>query len=114
MAADRRVAHGPMRAIVAPGVDLRSVVGPDGDPDRLLTHPRCRIVKFQPKVAVGAVESAIGPLYVKRYNRYAWRVVLGSLRRASPAFTAFANARALAARGFAVPEVVAAVEKRLA
>jgi hypothetical protein len=101
-----------MRAIVAPGIDLRIAVGPDGDPDRLLTHPRCRIVKFQPKVAVGAVESAIGPLYVKRYNRHAWRVVLGSLRRPSPAFTAFANARELVARGFAVPEVVAAVEFR--
>ncbi len=101
-----------MRAIVAPGIDLRVAMGPDGDPDRLLTHPRCRIVKFQSKVAVGAIDSAIGPLYVKRYNRHAWRVVLGTLRRPSPAFTAFANARELAARGFAVPEVVAAVEFR--
>ncbi|HEV7734420.1 MAG TPA: lipopolysaccharide kinase InaA family protein [Candidatus Binatia bacterium] len=112
MAADRRRAHRALRALVAPGVDLTRAVGPDGDPDRLLTHPRCRVVKFQRKVAVGEIESAIGSVYVKRYNRYAWRVVVGSLWRASPAFTAFANARGLEARGFVVPDAVAAVEYR--
>src|SRR4029077_6563700 len=53
-----------------------------------------------------------GTLYVKRYTVHAWRVLLGSIALPSPARRAFDAARALAARGFGVPQVVAAVEER--
>jgi hypothetical protein len=106
--------HRALRAWVAPGERLTAAVGPDGDPDRLLTHPHCRVVKFQRKVAVGDIDTAVGTLFVKRYNVHAWRVLVGSLGRPSPARRAFTAAAALAARGFAVPPVVAAVEYRRA
>lgn len=106
------IVHGALRAWVAPGERLTEAVGPDGDPDRLLTHPSCRVVKFQRKVAVGDIDTPVGTLYVKRYNVHAWRVLFGSLGRPSPAHRAFVAAAALAARGFAVPPVVAAVEYR--
>ena len=101
-------------ALLAPGVRLETVIAPDGDPDRLLTRPDCRIVKLQPKVIVGRVETPAGGLYVKRYGVFAWRLALASLWRPSPAFAAWAGARALADRGFAIPEVVAAIEFRRA
>jgi tRNA A-37 threonylcarbamoyl transferase component Bud32 len=99
---------------VAPGVDLAAAIPPDGDPDRALTHPACRVVKLQPKVIVGRMATAAGVLWVKRYNVFAWRTALASLWGRSPAFAALAGARLLAARGFATPEVVAAVEFRSA
>jgi hypothetical protein len=102
------------RAWLAPGVTLETVVPPDGDPDRLLTRIDCRIVKLQPKVAVGRIATSAGVLYVKRYNVFAWRVALASLWRRSPAERAWAGAGVLAAGGFSVPEVVAAVEFRRA
>jgi lipopolysaccharide kinase (Kdo/WaaP) family protein/glycosyl transferase family 2 len=105
---------GARRVCVAPGVDLHALVGPDVDPDRLLTSARCRLVKFQRKVVVGRIETAGGPIYVKRYNVHAPRVALASLGRDSPAFDALANAQALRARGFTVPEPVAAIEHRTA
>lgn len=104
--------HRALRAWVAPGERLTAAVGPDGDPDRLLTHPHCRVVKFQRKVAVGDIDTPVGTLFVKRYNVHAWRVLFGSFGRPSPARRAFAAAAALAERGFAVPRVVAAVEYR--
>src|SRR5205814_4421868 len=51
-------------------------------------------------------------LCVKRYNVFAWRVALASLWRDSPAVGAWRAARALGERGFATPEVVAAIEVR--
>ena len=64
---------------------------------------------------VGRVTTAVGPVYVKRYNVHAWRVALGSLGRA---VAGAARVRRRAARwralGFGVPEVVAAVEERRA
>jgi Glycosyl transferase family 2/Lipopolysaccharide kinase (Kdo/WaaP) family len=108
---ERPLVRGPMRAWVAPGVDPYELIRPDGDPDRLLTRPECRIVKLQPKVIVGRIETADGPLWVKRYNVFAWRLRLASLWRASPARGAWRGARAVAARGFAAPEPVAAIER---
>ena len=110
----REVVIGRLRAWLAPGVDPRVAIAPDGDPDRLLTRPDCRLVKLQKKVLVGYVTTAAGPLYVKRYTVHAWRVALGSIGRPSPARRAFAAARRLAALGFGVPVVVAAVEDRCA
>src|SRR5437867_3573289 len=112
--APRYLRRGPLRAWLAPGVDLEHTIAADGDPDHLLTRPDCRIVKLQRKVVVGRVETAAGALWVKRYAVYAWRVVLASLWRTSPAFGAWAGARALAAHGFATPEPIAAIEFRRA
>ncbi|MGH7893195.1 MAG: lipopolysaccharide kinase InaA family protein, partial [Candidatus Binatia bacterium] len=108
----RRVRAGRLAGLVADGNDLIAIVGPDADPDRLLTSARCRLLKFQRKVIVGRIETAIGPLYVKRYNTYALRVALASFRRPSPAVQAFHNALALAALGVATARPVAAVEFR--
>jgi hypothetical protein len=110
----RYLRRGPLRAWVAPGVDLARAIAADGDPDHLLTRVDCRIVKLQRKVVVGRVETAAGALWVKRYAVFAWRVALASLGRPSPAFAAWAGARALAAHGFATPEPVAAIEFRRA
>lgn len=108
------IVQGALRAWVTPGERLTDAVGPDGDPDRLLTHPLCRVIKFQRKVAVGDIDTPVGTLFVKRYNVHAWRVLVASLGRPSPARRAFVAARGLAERGFAVPRVVAAVEYRRA
>jgi tRNA A-37 threonylcarbamoyl transferase component Bud32 len=108
----RVVRIGALRAWLAPGVDPHLAIAPDGDPDRLLTRPDCRIVKLQRKVMVGRVTTAVGPLYVKRYTVHAWRVALAGLGRRSPARRAFDAARRLHALGFGVPRVVAAVEDR--
>lgn len=109
---DRWLVRGTMRAWVAPGVDLDEDVAPGGDADWLLTHPRCRLLKLQPKVTVGRVVTRAGPLWVKRYTPHAPRVVLGSFARTSPAMRAFRTARRLERLGFGVPVVVAAVEFR--
>src|SRR5439155_1178152 len=110
----RYLRSGRLRAWVAPGVDLEHAIAADGDPDHLLTRPDCRIVKLQRKVVVGRVEPAAGALWVKRYAVFAWRVALASLWRTSPAFGAWAGARALAAHGFVTPEPIAAIEFRRA
>lgn len=110
----REVVIDSLRAWLAPGVDPVTAIAPDGDPDRLLTRPECALIKLQRKVMVGRVTTAAGRLYVKRYPVYAWRVALMSLGRPSPARRAFQAAGQLAALGFGVPEVVAAVEERRA
>jgi hypothetical protein len=112
--APRVVRHGAMRAILAAELDVVGVIGPDGDPDRLLTSPNCELRKFQRKVVVGRIETARGRLYVKRYNVHALRVLAGSLFARSPARAAFENALRLAAQGIAVPNPLAAVEYRRA
>jgi hypothetical protein len=109
MAAEERIERGGLRAWVAPGVELAHALPPNGDPDRVLTHPLCRIVKFQKKVIVGLVDTPVGRLYVKRYNVHAWRAALA---RRSPAEAAWRAAEALARLGFATPVPVAAVEFR--
>ena len=108
----KRVRHGGMRALIAADVDLVALTGPDGDPDRLVTSSRCTLRKFQAKVVVGRIETVRGWMWVKRYNVWSLRVALASLGRRSPAEAAFMNTRALAARGFAVPRPLAAVEYR--
>src|SRR5207247_250471 len=110
----RYLRRGSLQAWVAPGVDLERAIAADGDPDHLLMRPDCRIVKLQRKVVVGRVETSAGALWVKRYAVFAWRVALASLGRTSPAFGAWAGARALAAHGFATPEPIAAIEFRRA
>ncbi|HLK10446.1 MAG TPA: lipopolysaccharide kinase InaA family protein [Candidatus Binatia bacterium] len=114
MAEGEPVRWGGWRAWVATGIRLTEAIAPCGDPDVLLTRPDCRLVKFQRKVTVGRVTTAAGPLYVKRYSVFAWRVALASIGRLSPAARAWQAAAALAARGFATPEVVAALECRRA
>jgi len=109
---DRLVVRRSMRAWVAAGVDLARACPPDGDPDRLLTHPDCRIRKFQKKVVVGEIRVGDETFFVKRYNVWSWRVQLASAFTPSPAFRAFETARRLGAHGFGVPDVVAAVEFR--
>ncbi|MFN8543327.1 MAG: lipopolysaccharide kinase InaA family protein [Candidatus Binatia bacterium] len=111
---DLPVRRGAMRGWFAPGIDWETLFGPDGDPDRLLGRPDCRIVKFQRKVRVGRIATRAGVLYLKRYNVFAWRVAVGHLGRPSPAERAWMAARALAGGGFAVPDLVAAVEFRRA
>jgi hypothetical protein len=112
MAADRAAERG-LRARAAPGVRLVEIFPPDGDPDRALLHPNCRVLKLQRKVVVGRVETPAGVLFVKRYNVFAWRVALAGWMR-SPAFRAWSAAEVLAAGGFGTPEVVAAIEYRCA
>jgi hypothetical protein len=111
MAADeaRVVERKGLRAWLAPGIVLAQALPPSGDPDRLLMHPRCRIVKFQEKVIVGLVDSPAGRLYVKRYNVHAWRAAFASR---SPAAAAWEAAAALRRLGFATPAPVAALEFR--
>jgi hypothetical protein len=108
------VGHGTLRAWVTSGPALEAIFPPDGDPDRLLTRSDCRIVKLQRKVIVGRAMTRAGPLYVKRYNPFAWRLVLASLWQPSPAVRAWRGAQALAARGFGTPQPVAAIERRRA
>lgn len=110
----RVVRHGAMRAVLARDLDILAVIGPDGDPDRLLTSPRCELRKFQDKVVVGRIETARGCVYVKRYNIYALRILVGSPFMRSPAMIAFENARRLATLGIAVPRALAAIEYRRA
>ena len=110
--AGRLVRRGSVRAWIAPGVALGEVIAPDGDADVLLTRPDCRIVKLQRKVVVGRIAGAAGVLWVKRYTVFAARVALASVARTSPAFGAWEGAAALRTRGFAVPDVVAAIEFR--
>jgi len=110
--AGRLVRRGPVRAWIAPGIALGEVIAPDADADVLLTRPDCRIVKLQRKVMVGRIATTAGVLWVKRYTVFAARVALASVGRTSPAFGAWAGAAALGARGFATPEVVAAIEFR--
>jgi len=105
------IRRGTLRAWVAPGVALARALPPTGDPDRLLTHPRCRIVKFQRKVIVGRIATPAGSLYVKRYNVHA---PYAALAPRSPARAAWEAAAALARLGFATPVPVAAVEFRRA
>jgi hypothetical protein len=96
----------------AEGVDLGALTGADGDFDRLLTRADCTLVKFQRKVIVGRIDTAIGLLYVKRYNVHGLRYALAGLAAPSPAARGWAGAAALASRGFATPEMIAAVEFR--
>jgi hypothetical protein len=110
----RSLHRGAMRALVAPDVDLARLVGPDGDPDRLVTNPRCALRKFQAKVVVGRIDTVRGCIYVKRYNVWALRVALGSLVQRSPAVAAFRNALALAALDIGVPRPLAAIDYRTA
>jgi len=105
--------RGALRAWLAPGIDV-DALATDGDADHLLMRPDCRIVKLQRKVVVGRIVTNAGVLWVKRYNVFAWRLAVASLWRPSPARAAWAGAQALAARGFACPELVAAIEFRRA
>jgi tRNA A-37 threonylcarbamoyl transferase component Bud32 len=65
-------------------------------------------------VVVGRVVTSAGPVYVKRYNVFAWRLALTALWRGSPARAAWEAAEALSERGFGVPERIAAIERRRA
>lgn len=93
---------------------LRAAFPPDGDPDRALLRPDCRLVKLQDKVIVGRMETPAGAVFVKRYNVFAWRVALGSLGTDAPAVRASRNAAALRALGFETPAVLGALEERRA
>lgn len=107
--------HGAARLRVEGDAALmRAAFPPDGDPDRALLSPACELLKLQRKVLVGAMATAVGPLFIKRYNVFAARVALGSLGRPSPALTAARNAARLTGLGFETPVVIAAAEERRA
>jgi hypothetical protein len=111
-----------MRAWVRKGIRLEPLAGSDGDPDRLLKLPSCRLIKDQRKVTVGiapfttheAADDAAAPtfVYVKRYNVFSWRVRLASLLGLSPAFRAWEATVLLAGAGFRTPLPLAAIEYR--
>ena len=104
---------GRARGWVRDGVRLVDVAPPDGDPDRLLAAPGCRLVKDQRKVTVGVIDAAgFGPTYVKRYNVSSWRARLASLFVRSPARRALAGSRILEQAGFRAAVPLAAVEYR--
>lgn len=101
--------RGWMRA----GLELAALAPPDGDPDRLLASPGCRLIKDQRKVKLGVVDAAgIGPTYVKRYNVPSWRTRLSSLFVRSPARRALDGSRLLAQAGFRAAAPLAALEYR--
>jgi hypothetical protein len=109
---------GTMRVLARPDVDLAALAPPDGNPDRLLGRPDCRIIKDQRKVTVGVVEGlAANPdgvvaLYVKRYNVFSARVRWASLFLASPAVRAWRGAGTLVGAGFLPAPALAAIEFR--
>jgi len=101
------------RGWLSDGLRLTDLAPPDGDPDRLLVSPGCRLIKDQTKVKVGMVDAAgIGPTYVKRYNAFSWRVRLSSLFVRSPALRALDGTRLLAEAGFRAAVPLAALEYR--
>lgn len=104
------LAAGRMRVLAADAALARAVLGPTLDPDWLLGSPACEVLKLQRRVMVGRVEAGGRVVYVKRYNPYAGHAVVDASLRGSLARRAGAAAARLAALGFGVPRVVAAVE----
>ena len=122
VAASFYIADRGMRAWIRRGVGLGTFGGPQGDPDRLLSSPSCRIIKDQRKVRVavatlmpdrvqGGIDSPT-PVYIKRYNVFSWRVRIASLVLSSPAFRSWDATMLLRAAGFLTPSPVAAIEYR--
>ena len=113
----RRGTHRRLRALAGPAVDpARGTSRPTAIPIACSRGPTAAIVKLQRKVIVGRASTRRpAPLYVKRYNVYAWRDRARQPRAAvAGASRACDAARALAALGFATPRPVAAVEFRRA
>jgi len=108
--AEATAAAGRMRMWSANPALAHAVLGPTLDPDWLLCAPQCDVLKLQRRVTVGRVEAGGRVVYVKRYNAYAGRAVLDASLRGSLARRAARAAERLAALGFGVPQVVAAVE----
>jgi hypothetical protein len=111
--AGRCLRAGRVRGWLRGDVHLAELAPPDGDPDRLLGAPDCRLIKDQRKVTVGVVRAPGGAAtYIKRYNVFSWRVRLGSLFRRSPALRALEGTFVLTGAGFLAAEPVAALEYR--
>ena len=93
-----------------PKVDLLA------DPDLLFSSPQCEIIKDQKKIKVGRVQLEIGGrikgIYLKRYNVFSWRYLVGSLFVPSPASRSWAGAEILLQSGFHTGRPIAAVECR--
>ena len=86
------------------------------DADRLFEGPGCEIIKDQRKIRVARIRINLGgaarTLYLKRYNAFSWRVLLGSLFRDSGAIRALRGAAVLLQAGIATAKPVAVVESR--
>lgn len=86
------------------------------DADRLFEGPGCEIIKDQQKIRVARIRINLGgearTLYLKRYNAFSWRVLLGSLFRYSGAVRALRGAAVLLDARIATAKPVAAVESR--
>jgi hypothetical protein len=86
------------------------------DADRLFEGPGCEIIKDQRKIRVARIRINLGgearTLYLKRYNAFSWRVLLGSLFRDSGAVRALRGAAVLLDARIATAKPVAAVENR--
>ena len=86
------------------------------DADRLFEGPGCEIIKDQRKIRVARIRINLGgearTLYLKRYNAFSWRVLLGSLFRDSGAVRALRGAAVLLDARIATAKPVAVVESR--
>jgi len=86
------------------------------DADRLFEGPGCEIIKDQRKIRVARIRINLGgearTLYLKRYNAFSWRVLLGSLFRDSGAVRALRGAAILIDARIATAKPVAVVESR--
>jgi lipopolysaccharide kinase (Kdo/WaaP) family protein len=86
------------------------------DADHLFGEPGCEIIKDQRKIKVARIRINLGgdalTLYLKRYNAFSWRILLGSLFRDSGAVRALRGAAVLRAARIATAKPVAVVESR--
>lgn len=86
------------------------------DADRLFLYPGCEIIKDQRKIKVARLRVELGgrerTIYLKRYNAFSWRILLGSLFRRSGAINALRGAALLSGAGISGAKSLAAVECR--
>lgn len=86
------------------------------NPDLILRHPECRLIKDQKKITVGRImlnlRGEMKGIYVKRYNPFSLRYRLVSLVLPSGAFRSLRGAVLLLNSGFSTVQPVAAVEYR--
>jgi hypothetical protein len=86
------------------------------DADRLFQGTGCEIIKDQRKIKVARIGINLGgqdrAIYLKRYNAFSWRILLGSLFRRSGAVKALRGAAVLSSARIGGAKPLAAVESR--
>lgn len=86
------------------------------DANRLFEGPGCEIIKDQRKIKVARIRIELGgqhrAIYLKRYNAFSWRILLGSFFRRSGAVKALRGAAVLSKARIGAAKPVAAVECR--